>query len=571
MSTTLTVLHVLMSSGNDAMGDKLLMTSSSPSSLMTSSTTSSLVASLDPILVDFWSAFPCPPPWNKGLLFSANWTSCVSQTVGERIKWFLADRCNIPHNQTHVIPGTDDTDSGGDRGFGGYGEREGGEACDLACKVLVGLFCFLFVVAVVVTGVVVLFRRRSKRKDQRGTQQTSGGGGDRGRSQYAGIHYASASVINREGERPLPPCPQDAGLPRTLHAYVYNPRDTDHPSHPSPDHRFHLHLCPMNRRAAYRAMEHNNTASGDSPDTDNPHVYDYISDTDSVRWRGSVRGEGHEHTYCTCECSDGSSMAAEYGNGSTPRQSEGYHSDHDQVRQPHEISKPNPRYPDKRVLVVPGMGKALPGGVGGLNNNNDNSLVLGLREGVVVDSGRAREELVPVQRPPFDPRGHPGVPVDSRHHPAFPFNNRTQPGFPVDNRTQPAFAVDNRTQSRRAQPSFPVDSRIQPHIPMDSRIPATFPSRGEVFVNNGFHDSSPADSRVRHGPPVDTVGPSSDRLTFVNAPPGGLGEGVRGVPPSEHDYEYPENPLSEEDLRANALALHPQYFADYFDGGTSSV
>ena len=70
MSTTLTVLHVLLSSDNDAVagGKGLLMTSPENSaSLMTSR--SSVLGSLDPLLVDFWSGFPCPPPWNTGLLF----------------------------------------------------------------------------------------------------------------------------------------------------------------------------------------------------------------------------------------------------------------------------------------------------------------------------------------------------------------------------------------------------------------------------------------------------------------------------------------------------------------------
>ena len=87
--------------------------------------------------------------------YRVNWTACVSETVGERIRWFLADRCNIAHNHSGILPGTD---SGGGGGFGGYGEQEGGEACDMSCKILVGLFCTIFVIGVILGGVIVLHR-----------------------------------------------------------------------------------------------------------------------------------------------------------------------------------------------------------------------------------------------------------------------------------------------------------------------------------------------------------------------------------------------------------------------------
>lgn len=118
MSTTLGVLHVLMADNEQLLGATLDPSSSTPSTFL--STTSQLTswAGLDPLLLDFWSAFPCPPPWNTALLFRVNWTACVGQAVGERLQWFLADRCNIPIGGT-LDPngqGGGDTSSGGGSG-----------------------------------------------------------------------------------------------------------------------------------------------------------------------------------------------------------------------------------------------------------------------------------------------------------------------------------------------------------------------------------------------------------------------------------------------------------------------
>ena len=318
-------------------------------------------------------------------------------------------------------------------------------------------------------------------------------------------------------------------MPRQLHSYVYNPRD----DHPSPDNGLHLHLCPMNRRAAYRAMEHN-SSSRDSEDA--PHVYDYISDTESVRWRGSTRG-GNEYTYCTCDFSDcGSSVAAEH-NTSTPRQSEGYHSDHDHSRQ-HEVSKPYPRYPDKTVVAA--GTKPMPGGVvGGLNNNNnDGNPVLGFRESVPVgDSARGPADFL------SGVRNHPGFHADSRNHPGALIG---QAGIPVEN---------------RGRGGLPLESRVHAGIPVDNRI------RGDLPFNR-VHNGRPADhvggGGGFHG---DTWRHSGGELRFENALPDGRLSTIEG---QSDAYEYPEHP-DEAAQRANALALHPQYFADYFGGGTSSV
>ncbi|XP_076464795.1 uncharacterized protein LOC143296650 [Babylonia areolata] len=150
----------------------------------------SLPSSLDPVLVEFWSGFPCPPPWNEGLLFSLNWTSCVSQSVGVQLRGYLAHRCHIP-----LPPGVG---GAGTRGGGGAGtgvegyervsEGAGGVVCDTACKALVSVFVSLFLVGVAIAvGVWICRRRRWRGKEMRGGRQqptamciSGGGGGDRG-------------------------------------------------------------------------------------------------------------------------------------------------------------------------------------------------------------------------------------------------------------------------------------------------------------------------------------------------------------------------------------------------------
>ncbi|KAL8623852.1 hypothetical protein ACOMHN_002180 [Nucella lapillus] len=519
MSTTLSVLHVLMS------GDRshsLLMTSSTPTSLMTPS---SLLASLDPALVDFWSGFPCPPPWNEALLYKVNWTSCVSQTVGERIRWFLAHRCHIPFNGTLPRP-----DGGGQGGGGGdFGDYGDDEVCDMACKILVALFCFLFVVGVIVGGVCLLHRRRSqKRKDpRRGPQQTNGSGTDRGRAQYAGIHYASASVITREGERPLPPCPEgeEGGggasphhtLPRQLHSYVYNPRNNDHDHSPDPGIKrghdpqtLHLHLCPLSRRAAaYRAMEP--YENGDDP----PHHYDYISDTDSVRYPG---GSVNDYTYCTCEHSEGgsNSVAAECNSAATtPRQSEGYHSDHDLAAK-HEISKPYPRYPHKSV----GSGrKPFVGCEAGLNNNNHQNpheasgvffhgdAVLDNErrgEGYLPSSGHVQPEVsVEGRLPSGYPSGRRSVPAERA--PTLPRNQLRH--FPAAPAPPPgAFFTDPSTAHhsfprRQGHPGIPGEDP-HPHPHHHRQYPAEYPAGGS---SSSSRPGVPLQGMDNYEDPVDGI------------------------------------------------------------------
>ena len=93
MSTTLTVLRVLMSADHDTLGHDRLMSQAAASALMTSSSTSSMVASLDPVLVDFWSGFPCPPPWNEGLLFRSVAALTTARTKKRQLRGSALYEC----------------------------------------------------------------------------------------------------------------------------------------------------------------------------------------------------------------------------------------------------------------------------------------------------------------------------------------------------------------------------------------------------------------------------------------------------------------------------------------------
>ncbi|KAK7103159.1 uncharacterized protein [Littorina saxatilis] len=180
MSTTLSVLHVLMA-GRDVRlpGDVILGHGGLPA--------------LDPTLQDFWSAFPCPPPWNHALLFRVNWTACVGQAVGERLKWFLADRCNIPHDGTRLLPE-------GDVGEEGEEELEAPETCAVPCIIMIALACLVF--SLLVAGVVYCVCRKRPKNSSPSHQSALNAHPDNAKY-YTSCHYASAPVMPRPLETTL--------------------------------------------------------------------------------------------------------------------------------------------------------------------------------------------------------------------------------------------------------------------------------------------------------------------------------------------------------------------------------
>lgn len=152
---------------------------------------------IDPVLANFWSAFPCPPPWNTALLFRVNWTACVGQAVGQRLQWFLADRCNIPIDGSRLLPGGDGE---GPAEGGGQEELEAPEACAVPCIIMIALACLVF--SLLVAGVVFcVCRKRPKHSSP--THQTALTSHPDQAKYYTSCHYASAPVMGRPLETSL--------------------------------------------------------------------------------------------------------------------------------------------------------------------------------------------------------------------------------------------------------------------------------------------------------------------------------------------------------------------------------
>jgi hypothetical protein len=107
------------------------------------------VQKLDSTLIAFWEGFPCPPPWNEELLFRLNWTGCVGLEMGEKVKLFMADKCNIRHDGKSVL-----TEAADELDDGVMVEDE----CGLTCQLIIGVMSVLFLVLLLVA-VVVCIRR----------------------------------------------------------------------------------------------------------------------------------------------------------------------------------------------------------------------------------------------------------------------------------------------------------------------------------------------------------------------------------------------------------------------------
>lgn len=505
-------------------------------------------------------------------------------------------------------------------------------------------------------------------------------------------------------QRPLPPCPppgesDNNGLPRQLHSYVYDPRDNDSPpTHAHHPRGFHLQLCPQNRRAAYRPVDPNGSPSrgslGSEADSAPYHVYDYISDTDSVRYRG-VRG--HEYAYCTCSgregpagpggvaCTsappdrvgDGFGPCSVVGGGecfcvdgvvgmegvenltvntsnvttnssssghpsssalsslhTTPRQSEGYHSDHDPpalqllgLRQ-HEISKPYPRYPHPGTATgTVGGGRQGSGvartkpynasrpGCGGVNNNVDDdmrqddleALGLGMRIGVSVP--HPHEHFG--SQPSVSFNGHPngrGRPADFLLPPHLA---RTLPRYhePADHVGRGRYPLpDHGVSGLRGLPAYSGSNGVEFPGSRGGRGGTSHNGGGRTLIHAGgnggffndglvpaddlgfadppppYHDVCPlsraplppplhhAPASSRHAPPpaLQRRGEESG-LRFVNVPGGTLESESES-----HECEYPQTPTAVNGPAAscnngNALTLHPGYFTEQFDNNSTTV
>ncbi|RUS80288.1 hypothetical protein EGW08_011972 [Elysia chlorotica] len=175
---------------------------------MFSSTVPSFVAyimgsiqQLDPTLAAFWQGFPCPPPWKEELLFRLNWTGCVGVEVGEMMRSFMADKCNIRHDGKRILPdlvggsGKDGGGSGADAGRGGDGLMVE-EDCGLPCQIVVSVICVLFLALLFIAVVVCVRRHRSKSSSP--SHQSSLTAHPDGTKYYTSCHYACAPVVGRQ-------------------------------------------------------------------------------------------------------------------------------------------------------------------------------------------------------------------------------------------------------------------------------------------------------------------------------------------------------------------------------------
>ncbi|CAG5124698.1 unnamed protein product [Candidula unifasciata] len=135
--------------------------------------TESLESSLETNVQDFWSSFPCPPPWRPHLLFEVN-VSRFDPLVSRTVRSFLAGKCdlrhdvsgfdranNLGHGDLNVKLDFRPTDSSDPRTAIG-GQISHYEWCDTTCQLSFGCALF-FVVAVMVVSLLVCINKNRVR------------------------------------------------------------------------------------------------------------------------------------------------------------------------------------------------------------------------------------------------------------------------------------------------------------------------------------------------------------------------------------------------------------------------
>ncbi|XP_046567099.1 uncharacterized protein LOC124275564 isoform X1 [Haliotis rubra] len=260
---------------------------------------------LDPLLRGFWEGFPCPPPWNTGLLHRVNWTGCLGENVGERVKLFMVDKCRIEVEDDEP-PLLD------------QGERLETEICATPCKVIIVLACVL-VVIVVLAGIMFFLHRKQKEKPRSPSSpshQTALNPGDS--RYYTSCHYASAPVVPRQVETTL--------RGSRMETRVLNGDQLQQPYPPLPPGerpygqvRPEMGLPVSNTFTNYRKLEGDYTPSTASQsNSDKSPIYEYIEDSDSIRDDRLSRHSRDVSAYCECQ---------EHGYNSQGYSSDGIYSD----------------------------------------------------------------------------------------------------------------------------------------------------------------------------------------------------------------------------------------------------
>lgn len=140
---------------------RMLTSSMSPFDLLTSAP----ARDLDADIRDFWSSFPCPPPWKPRLLIEVNSSRLLPHI--RNVQTFLAGKCEIKHI---LFPSDGDSNLGPHRGNAGvdfrlteapdHGSPLGDLAtsehtwCDVPCQLSIGSAIFFVVVVMLVAMLV---------------------------------------------------------------------------------------------------------------------------------------------------------------------------------------------------------------------------------------------------------------------------------------------------------------------------------------------------------------------------------------------------------------------------------
>ncbi|ESO93646.1 hypothetical protein LOTGIDRAFT_232670 [Lottia gigantea] len=142
---------------------------------------------LDPLLASFWEGFPCPPPWQSGLLQQLNFSGCLGTSIGQRIRSLMISRCGggkserMDDNSTVILEHPVEP-------------RFIMEACAMNCKLLIISVCIIVFVSILSAVIYLLYRNFN-------SKTTNGGRGRHDVNKaFNSCHYASAPVISRLDE-----------------------------------------------------------------------------------------------------------------------------------------------------------------------------------------------------------------------------------------------------------------------------------------------------------------------------------------------------------------------------------
>ncbi|CAL1533846.1 unnamed protein product [Lymnaea stagnalis] len=149
----------------------------STESALTTTTSSAPTRDLDLKIQEFWSSFPCPPPWRPRLLIEVNSTRLDPQ-VSRTVQSFLAGKCEIGHilfpsdynldagNSKHKLNPVPRFTDGADHGSSSHGDLSTADHhwCDTPCQLSIGCAMFFVVVVMMVAVLVCITKHRVRHK-----------------------------------------------------------------------------------------------------------------------------------------------------------------------------------------------------------------------------------------------------------------------------------------------------------------------------------------------------------------------------------------------------------------------